>query len=103
MNELDLIGIILLSSGAGYLLGKHYERKKARQAFGNFRRYMIGSTQATVAGIMDVVKELLPDLDTKVLMQKIVEACKAHGAEVVAYNPATGHTISGKSDDNKAK
>jgi hypothetical protein len=103
MNELDLVATVILSSGAGYLLGKHYERKKVQQAFRNFQRHMIGSTQATIAGIMDVVKKRLPDVETPVLMQEIVDACKANGAEVVAYNPATGHTISGKSDDNKAK
>ncbi len=101
MNEIDLMTTVLLSSGAGYLLGKHYERKRARAAFKNFQQHVIGSTQATIAGIMDVVRKHLPELDTPTFIREIVDACKIHGAEIVAYNPATHHTI--KSDDNKAE
>jgi hypothetical protein len=102
MNEIDLVAAVLLSSGAGYLLGKHYERKKAQAAFKNFQMHVIGSTQATIAGIMDVVKKRLPEVETPVLMQEIVDACKANGAEVIAVNSATGHVVRGASD-NKTK
>ena len=101
MNPDFIIGVFL-SSGAGYLLGKHFERKKAQAAFKNFQMHVIGSTQATIAGIMDVVKKRLPDVETPVLMQEIVDACKANGAEVVAVNSATGHVVRG-ANDNKAK
>lgn len=100
MNPDFIIGVFL-SSGAGYLLGKHFERKKAQAAFGNFQRHVIGSTQATIAGIMDVVNKRLPDLDTPTLMKEIVESCKANGAEVIVVNSAIGHVV--KADDNKAK
>lgn len=101
--EFDFVAAVLLSSGAGYLVGKHYERKRAQAAFGNFQRHLIMSTQATIGGIMDVVKKHLPNLETPVLMQEIVDACKANGAEVVAVNSATGHVVRGSSNDDKTK
>lgn len=84
----DFVISVFLSSGAGYLLGKHFERKKAMNAFGNFQREVVGQTMATVNGIV-------------VLMKEIVASCAKHGAKVVAYNPATKHVI--KDDDDKAK
>lgn len=97
----DFVISVFLSSGAGYLLGKHFERKKAMSAFGNFQREVTGQTMATVNGIMAVVKTRLPDLDPMVLMKEIIESCAKHGAKVVAYNPATKHVI--QADDDKAK
>lgn len=99
MNEIDFTLVVLVSSGAGYLVGKHYERVKASKAFHNFTHTMTQQTMATVNGIMEVVRERLPDLDPKILMKEIVASCAKHGAKVVAYNPATKHVIS---DDDQA-
>lgn len=99
MNEIDFVLVVLGSSGAGYLVGKHYERQKANRAFHNFTKTMTQQTMATVNGIMDVVKVRLPDLDPKILMTEIVASCAKYGAQVVAYNPVTKHMIS--NDDNK--
>jgi predicted metallo-beta-lactamase superfamily hydrolase len=101
MNEIDFGLVVLISTGAGYLLGKHLERKKAQAAFGNFRQHAMNSIMATTNGIMDVVHKRLPDLDVKVLMQEIVEACAKHGVQAVAVNTETGHVIKGpKPNDN---
>jgi hypothetical protein len=99
--EIDFVVAVFLSSGAGYLAGKHFERKKAMAAFRGFQRDVTGQTIATVNGIMDVVKARLPDLDPKTLIQEIVASCAKYGAQVVAYNPATKHVI--KADDNTAE
>lgn len=101
MNELDLAVAVFLSSGAGYLVGKHYERKKAQAAFKSFQKQVIMSTQTTTAGIMDAVMKRLPDLDMPAFMKDIVESCKAAGVDVIAVNPKTGHVV--KADDNKAQ
>ena len=101
MNEIDLVAAVLLSSGAGYLLGKHYERKKAQAAFKSFQVQVIQATQRTTAGLMAVLKKRNPDVPIPELMQEIVNACKEEGVEVIAVNGETGHVV--KSNDNKTQ
>lgn len=101
MNEIDLVMVVLVSSGAGYLLGKHFERKKAQAAFSQFQHQTMHAIQRTTAGMMAVIKKRAPDLSDADLMQEIVNACKAEGVEVFAVNGATGGVI--KANDNAAQ
>ena len=104
MNEIDFVIGVLISSGAGYLLGKHYERKKAMVAFRNFQHSVVHSTIATTNGIIDVVVARLPNVDMKVLMQDIVVSCAKYGAQITAFNPATGDMVKGPAtNDNTPK
>ena len=63
MDELFLAGAVFISSGAGYLLGKHYERKRAKLAFLNFISQASRTTSIVTASMIDAMKKRYPDVD----------------------------------------
>ncbi len=101
MNEVDFALGVFISTGAGYLLGKHFERQKARAAFQNFSHQVMHSTMLVQDAIMSVVKSKLPDTDTKVLAQEMAAECAKRGVKVVLADMETG-TVE-KPNDNAAQ
>lgn len=82
MNEVDFALGVFISTGAGYLLGKHFERQKARAAFQNFSREVMHSTMLVQDAIMSVVKSKLPDFDAKALAMEMASECAKRGIKV---------------------
>lgn len=101
MNEFDVVFGVLVSSGAGMLMGKHFERKKAQVAFNNFQRAVMTSVQATTLGVMDVMHERLKDVSPEILVKEVMAACRKRGAQVLAFNTETNRVMT--DDDNKAE
>jgi len=101
MNELDLVVAVFISTGAGYLVGKHYERKRARQAFANFRGQVMHSTMLVQDAIMSVVKAKLPDMDPQALAMEMAAECAKRGLQVMVEDMQTGKVVD--PNDNKAQ
>jgi len=101
MNEIDFVLGVFLSSGAGYLLGKHYERKRARQAFRNFAKHAVDSTSRVNAVMIDMVRERFPDIDLRAFVKELLNKLRDAGIEAVAVNIENGKVE--KADDNQDK
>lgn len=101
MNELDLAFAVFVSSGAGYLLGKHFERKKARAAFANFARQVLSSTMVVQDAIMTVVRSKMPDIDPKALSMEMAAECAKRGINVRVADMVTGQVVN--PNDNQTK
>jgi len=100
MNELDLVVAVFVSSGAGYLVGKHYERKRARRAFANFGSQVMHSTALVQGAIMSVVRAKLPDMDPQALAMEMAAECAKRGLQVQVADMQTGKVVD--FNDNKA-
>jgi hypothetical protein len=101
MNEIDFVLAVFLSSGAGYLTGKHYERKRARRAFNNLARCAGEATSKINAIMMHMIHERLPDLDMNKFVKELMNNLKAAGVEAVVENMDTKQEI--RADDNATK
>jgi hypothetical protein len=99
MNELDVIALVFVSSGAGYLLGKQWERARAGRAFMHFKQAHMEAMQRTTNGIMAACRKRLPDLNHDEFIQDVVNECTKLGVEMVAVNGDTGRKVVATNDD----
>lgn len=101
MNEFDLIIAVFLSSGAGYLVGKHYERRKAKAAFENFALHVAHSATSVSAAMMQAIHRRIPDLNLNEFIKEVVNDLAKMGVQAVGMNAETNQVV--EPDDNQAK
>jgi hypothetical protein len=93
MNELDLAVAVLASSGAGYLLGKHYERKKAKAFFNHLQAQFSQAAMGITNTYMAVIKKYAGEVSDPDLMRAIVDAGKEQGVQLHVINKETNEVI----------
>ncbi len=101
MNGFDFIGMVFLSTGAGYLMGKHYERSVAKKAFKTFAQKAVLASNVMASNMMKAVHKRLPDLNVDEFMQDVVNGMAEEGIQAVAFNQENNTQV--KPNVNKAE
>ena len=90
MNEIVLAVAVFTSSGAGFMLGKHDERIRAKKAFRKFYENARNTMNLVQGVFMDETIKRLPDLDQQEFARAVAKECTVRGLAVGILNTTTG-------------